>query len=102
MNPALNGSSALEHFEHSSAIEIRNGILFNFYPGLPHVYYRYAQSTDAICTTSIVHEARYVVCLLTTHICTLNCLQRYNCIGVERSGTSYLCLCRAHILGCRG
>ena len=68
MNPALNGSSALEHFEHSSAIEIRNGILFNFYPGLPHVYYRYAQSTDAICTTCIVHKARYVVCLLTTHM----------------------------------
>ena len=27
----------LERFECSSAIEIRNGIMFNFYPGLPHI-----------------------------------------------------------------
>ena len=37
MSPALNGSSALEHFEHSNASEIRNGIMFDFYPGLPHL-----------------------------------------------------------------
>ena len=24
-------------FEHSNAIKIRNGIMFNFYPGLPHI-----------------------------------------------------------------
>jgi len=36
MSPAL-GSSALERFERSSAIEIRNGITFDFYPGLPHM-----------------------------------------------------------------
>ena len=35
--PPLNGSSALEHFERSNATEIRNGIMFNFYPGLPHL-----------------------------------------------------------------
>ena len=34
MSPALNGSSALEHFKHS---EIRNGIMYDFYPGLPHM-----------------------------------------------------------------
>ena len=34
ISPALNGSSALEHYEHGNAIEIRNGIMFNFYvPG---------------------------------------------------------------------
>ena len=38
MSPALNGSSALERFEHSNAIKIRNGIMFNFYPGLPHIH----------------------------------------------------------------
>ena len=27
----------LERFEHSTAIEIRNGIMFDFYPGLPHM-----------------------------------------------------------------
>ena len=37
MNPTLNGSSALQHFKHSNAIEIRNGIMFDFYLGLPHV-----------------------------------------------------------------
>ena len=35
MSPALNGSSALQRFERSNAIEIRNGIMFDFYPGLP-------------------------------------------------------------------
>ena len=38
MSPALSGSSALERFKRSSAIEIRNGIMFDFYPGLLHVY----------------------------------------------------------------
>ena len=38
MSPALNGSSSLERFERSNAIEIRNGIVFDFYPGLPHIY----------------------------------------------------------------
>jgi len=35
MSSALNGSSALQHFERSNAIEIQNGIMFDFYPGLP-------------------------------------------------------------------
>ena len=38
MSPALNGSSMLERFEHSNVIEIRNGIMFDFYPGLPHMH----------------------------------------------------------------
>ena len=37
MSPALNGSSALQRFERSNAIEIRNGIMFDLYPGLPHI-----------------------------------------------------------------
>ena len=37
MNLALHASSALERFEHSNAIEIHNRIMFDFYPGLPHV-----------------------------------------------------------------
>ena len=39
MNPALNGSSALQRFERGNAVEIRNRIMFGFYPGLPHVSY---------------------------------------------------------------
>ena len=38
MRPALNGSSAIRRFEHSDAIEIRDGITFDFYTGLPHMY----------------------------------------------------------------
>ena len=38
MNPALNGSSALDRFECGKAIEIWNGIMFDFYPGLPHMW----------------------------------------------------------------
>ena len=37
MSPTLNGSSALEFFKRSNAIEIRNGIMLDFYPGLPHM-----------------------------------------------------------------
>ena len=38
MSPALNGSSALQCFERSNAIEIHNRIMFDFYPALPHMY----------------------------------------------------------------
>ena len=37
ISPSLNGSSALQGFECSNAVEIHNGIMFDFYPGLPHI-----------------------------------------------------------------
>ena len=37
MSPALNGSSEIWRFEPAYAIEIRDGIMFVFYPGLPHI-----------------------------------------------------------------
>ena len=37
VSSALNGSSAIRRFEGSDAIEIRNGITFDFYTGLPHL-----------------------------------------------------------------
>ena len=37
MSPALNRNSVLEQFEHSNAI--CNGIMLDFYPGLPHIMY---------------------------------------------------------------
>ena len=37
MSPALNGSSALQHFEHGNMVKIHKGIRFDFYPGLPHI-----------------------------------------------------------------
>ena len=38
MSPALNESTALQRFKHGNAVKIRNGIMFNFYPGLTHNY----------------------------------------------------------------
>ena len=38
MSPTLNGSSAIRRFEGSNAIEIHDGITFDFYTGLPHIY----------------------------------------------------------------
>ena len=37
MSPALNGSSVIRRFEGSDAIEVRDGITFDFYTGLPHM-----------------------------------------------------------------
>ena len=37
MNPALNGSSAIWHFKGSDAIEICDGLTFDFYTGLPNI-----------------------------------------------------------------
>ena len=38
MSPTPNGSSVLQRFECGNALEIRNGIMFDFYPGLPHMF----------------------------------------------------------------
>ena len=38
LSPALNGRSALQRFECSNAIEIHDGITFNFYTRLPHMH----------------------------------------------------------------
>ena len=37
MSPTFNGSSLIQHFEGNDAIEIDEGITFDFYTGLPHV-----------------------------------------------------------------
>ena len=39
MSPALSGSSALQRVKLGDALEIRDGIIFDFYPGLPHIMY---------------------------------------------------------------
>ena len=39
MGSALNGSFALQCFKHGNAVELHNGIMFNFYPGLLHTHY---------------------------------------------------------------
>ena len=37
MSPTLSGSSVLWHVKLGDALEICDGIIFNFYPGLPHM-----------------------------------------------------------------
>ena len=37
MSPALNGSSVIRHLECSDAIKICDGIILDFYTGLPHM-----------------------------------------------------------------
>ena len=37
MNPALHGSSVIQHFQHGNVIEIYNRIIFSFYMGLSHI-----------------------------------------------------------------
>ena len=39
LSPALNGSSEIRRFERGDTIEICNGIIFDFYTGLPHIIY---------------------------------------------------------------
>ena len=36
MSPTLNESSALQHFKRDNGVKIWNGIMFDFYLGLPH------------------------------------------------------------------
>ena len=38
MSPALNGSTALQRFERGNTVKICNGIMFDFYPGRPHLH----------------------------------------------------------------
>ena len=37
MSHALNGSAVLQRFERGNEVEIRNGMMFDFFPGLPHM-----------------------------------------------------------------
>ena len=51
MTPALNRSSALQHFEHGNGVEICNGIMFDFYPGLPHMkLLKYREDVETFIT----------------------------------------------------
>ena len=65
MSPTLNGSSAIRRFERSVAIEIRDGITFDFYLGLPHIIcfltaYTFKKDAEIMCILCmyvlVVHE----------------------------------------------
>ena len=38
MSPTLSGISAVWHVKLGDALEILDGIIFDFYPGLPHIH----------------------------------------------------------------
>ena len=39
MSPAPSGSLALQHIKLGDVLEIQDEIIFDFYPGLPHMYF---------------------------------------------------------------
>ena len=47
MSPALYGSSAIRHFECSDAIKTYDRIIFDFYTGLPHMYWFIPSHVDS-------------------------------------------------------
>ena len=64
MSLTPNGSSVLQRFECSCALEIRNGIMFDFYPGLSHVcHVTYIILPPAECSFEeyIIHELQIQV-----------------------------------------
>ena len=50
MSPALDGSFVLQNFERGNAVKMCNGIMFYFYPGLPHSS---VEPTDGQTLTSL-------------------------------------------------
>ena len=50
MSPTLTVTSAIRRFEGSNAIEIRDGITYDFYTGLPHIHYQVIWLTGVTLT----------------------------------------------------
>ena len=76
MSPAVNRSSAIQRFKHSNAIEIHDGITFDFYTGLSHIYYLMSEKAiwldiALLCCIFTHHIQPY--CLLTHQIINLLC-----------------------------
>ena len=82
MSPAFNSSPVLQHLERGNAVEIRNGITFDFYLGLPHLL-----STVTLwsyCTLEIFQYTNKVVRLADGFIEEMcQCSQKY-CSGHGR------------------
>ena len=55
MSSSLNESSALERIERGYAIEIRNRIMFNFYPGLPHMIVAHSYCNKLLAWMTLSH-----------------------------------------------
>ena len=96
MSPALNGSSAIQRFEGSDAIEIHDGIMFDFYTGLPQYFFLStwgvmcffcdAVSTCKICRSK-VHAKHYSITIILSKLYT----------GADGIGPVILHVIRDHI-----
>ena len=72
MSPALNVSTVLQCFEHGNVVEIHNGIMFDFYPGLflekhaprPSLDNPYAASPKIL---GLIRAAKLHQCLISLH-----------------------------------
>ena len=51
MSPTHNRKSALLHFKYGNTIEIRNGIILDFYQGQPHIRFLPGTATFVTLTT---------------------------------------------------
>ena len=71
MSPTLSRSSALQRVKLGDALEIRDGIIFNFYPGLPHVL--------CVCFYVGVCECVHVLVGECVHVCVSECV--HVCVG---------------------
>ena len=60
--------SVVQHFEHGNAFEIRNGEMFNFYLGLPHVIMMYNSITITVGIFQHFHDSYWSAALLMEYI----------------------------------
>ena len=73
MSPACNGSTALQRFKRGNAIAIHNRIMFDFYPGLPHMYIHISihhTSASKVASTlfTVVHVCLFLYNFLTVEV----------------------------------
>ena len=54
MSSALKGSFVLQHFEHSNTVELHSRIMFDFYPGLPHIHRQFSGFTTNVCQFALI------------------------------------------------
>ena len=62
MSPTLSGSSALQRIKLSDALEIRNGIISDFYSRLPHMNPIIFQPQCALLVQNTVNQPRVFHC----------------------------------------
>ena len=83
---ALNGSSALQRFKHNNAVETRNKIMLDFYPGLAQTFLPIHAGLDvkfhlSICVAVPGRNRTLFRCILRTHYRLRSAVTQYFCYG---------------------